>query len=381
MMLGGFSGQITSSSGNLYGSALMGWNNTLQTSPRATFVTGRDNIVIDTDYSIIGGFNNDTSAYHSSLLVGTKNYGRGVGNIIGGESNTVENNSSSYNLIGGFKNTVSSTSNLVVGTSNTVKSTTKGNIVGGNNNNIDVAANENNIISGVGNDIFVGSDNIVIGNQINVGILSNTSSKIARSIIVGQNHSVGTFSSSGVAAKSNMAIFGSSNSARGNNTFVAGANNSGFADNAIVLGNGNSSGGVASGENKVIQIGFSIQPNSQSDYLAIGYGMSALPTTAVDNNNVANKYTAIGRNPDNNVDYDLSSLDPVSFIVGAGTQQNYRRTAIAVTCKNSSSGESNVILPGVGKYRNYTNDTTAAAGGVPLYGLYHTSGTIKIRIA
>ena len=93
------------------------------------------------------------------------------------------------------------------------------------------------------------------------------------------------------------------------------------------------------------------------------------------------KYTAIGRNPDNNVDYDLSSLDPVSFIVGAGTQQNYRRTAIAVTCKNSSSGESNVILPGVGKYRNYTNDTTAAAGGVPLYGLYHTSGTIKIRIA
>ena len=381
IMLGGFSGQITSSSGNLYGSALMGWNNTLQTSPRATFVTGRDNVVIDTDYSIIGGYNNDADGNNYSLLVGTKNYGRGSGNIIGGESNTVENTSSNNNLIGGFGNTVSSLSNLVVGTNNNVKSTTKGNIVGGNNNNIDVAANENNIISGIGNDIFVGSDNIVAGNGNNVGILSNTSSKIARSIIVGQNNSVGTYSASGVAAKSNMAIFGSSNSARGQNAFVAGSNNSCYTDNAIVLGNGNSAGGVSAGESKVIQIGFSIQPNSQSDYLAIGYGMSALPTTAVDNNNVANKYTAIGRNPDNNVDYDLSSLDPVSFIVGAGTQQNFRRTAIAVTCKNASGDESNVILPGVGKYRNYTNDTTAAAGGVPLYGLYHTSGTIKIRIA
>ena len=155
IMLGGFSTQITSSSGNLYGSALMGWNNTLQTSPRATFVIGRDNIVVDTDYSIIGGFNNDTDGNNYSLLVGTKNYGRGSGNIIGGESNTVENTSSNNNLIGGFGNTVSSLSNLVVGTNNNVKSTTKGNIVGGNNNNIDVAANENNIISGIGNDIFV----------------------------------------------------------------------------------------------------------------------------------------------------------------------------------------------------------------------------------
>ncbi len=29
---------------------------------------------------------------------------------------------------------------------------------------------------------------------------------------------------------------------------------------------------------------------------------------------------------------------------------------------------------------NYADDTAAAAGGVPLGGLYHTSGTAKIRI-
>ena len=165
---------------------------------------------------------------------------------------------------------------------------------------------------------------------------------------------------------------------RGNNTFVAGQNNGVYTDNAFILGANNSAGGVSAGESKVVQIGFSIQPNSQSDYIAIGYGMTALPTTGSGND--VRKYTVIGRHPDDNTDYDLSSLEPVSFIVGAGTQQNYKRTAIAVTCKKDGSGESNVILPGVGKYRNYTNDTTAAAGGVPIYGLYHTSGTVKIRL-
>ena len=30
---------------------------------------------------------------------------------------------------------------------------------------------------------------------------------------------------------------------------------------------------------------------------------------------------------------------------------------------------------------NYADDTAAAAGGIPLGGVYHTSGALKIRIA
>ena len=30
---------------------------------------------------------------------------------------------------------------------------------------------------------------------------------------------------------------------------------------------------------------------------------------------------------------------------------------------------------------SYANDAAAAAGGVPVGGLYHTSGTIKVRLA
>jgi len=39
-----------------------------------------------------------------------------------------------------------------------------------------------------------------------------------------------------------------------------------------------------------------------------------------------------------------------------------------------------IVLSQVSSSLNYANDTAAAAGGVPLGGLYHTSGTIKIRL-
>jgi hypothetical protein len=39
-----------------------------------------------------------------------------------------------------------------------------------------------------------------------------------------------------------------------------------------------------------------------------------------------------------------------------------------------------MILASVSSSFNFADDTTAAAGGVPLGGLYHTSGTIKIRL-
>lgn len=42
--------------------------------------------------------------------------------------------------------------------------------------------------------------------------------------------------------------------------------------------------------------------------------------------------------------------------------------------------DSFVVLSQVSSSLNYANDTAAASGGVPLGGLYHTSGTIKIRL-
>ena len=47
---------------------------------------------------------------------------------------------------------------------------------------------------------------------------------------------------------------------------------------------------------------------------------------------------------------------------------------------NVSNVESCVIMPEVGEHHNYGSDCAAAQAGVPLYGLYHTAGVLKIRI-
>ena len=92
-----------------------------------------------------------------------------------------------------------------------------------------------------------------------------------------------------------------------------------------------------------------------------------------------NNHVLIGRNNDQNTDYDLSSIN-CSLVVGASTlgAAASRRNGLVVTNKTGGSNEGNVILPTVGKYRNYVDETAAKAGGVPLYGLYHTDGVVHI---
>lgn len=49
---------------------------------------------------------------------------------------------------------------------------------------------------------------------------------------------------------------------------------------------------------------------------------------------------------------------------------------LTVTAGGISVAAGNVVVPLV----NYANDAAAAAGGVPLNGLYHTAGAVKIRL-
>ena len=93
-----------------------------------------------------------------------------------------------------------------------------------------------------------------------------------------------------------------------------------------------------------------------------------------------------------NQNYTYSQNIPSVFIVGAGASNNNtgRRNAIMVTKKgtvhnipnvgNVSNVESCVIMPEVGEHHNYGSDCAAAQAGIPLYGLYHTAGVLKIRI-
>ena len=48
---------------------------------------------------------------------------------------------------------------------------------------------------------------------------------------------------------------------------------------------------------------------------------------------------------------------------------------VTIQCPNKSG-----TLPIVNVSDNFTNDTTASAGGIPIGGMYHTAGVVKIRL-
>lgn len=386
IMQGGFSTQITNGNGNLYGSVLVGWNNTLSYASKASLITGRDNVVARTDYSIVGGFNNDVgnggSQYSNTFVVGNNNQVNGSDHIVGGDGNVVSQNRS---IVSGTSNTVSANDNLVVGTSNTVRIDEC--IVGGNNNTIGdtndlsdarvFAMGQSNSTNNTSNTLLLGSGNTT-GN--NIGAPTN----VTNAATFGQNNTLAT---AGNAPDNNFLLFsmGRSNNTSGTLAFAFGGGNtvrSNTNGNCIAIGNNNTIGWTTTAQaaRNTIVIGTqnSIQnttDSSANDYkILIGRGLDDVSTAGED-------YVLIGRNNDQNNDYSLSSLN-CSLIVGASIvgSANDRRNALIVTNKTGSSTEPNVILPSVGKYRNYADDTAAAAGGVPLYGLYHNAGVVRIRI-
>ena len=386
IMQGGFSTQITNGSGNLYGSVLVGWNNTLSYGSRASLITGRDNVVSRTDYSIVGGFNNDVghggTIYDSNLVVGSGNQVNGSDNIVGGDNNTVSQNRS---IVSGASNTVSASNCLVVGSSNDVR--IEESIVGGNNNNIGDNSDTNDdriLVMGQSNSTNNTSNTLLLGSGNTSGNNIGAPTNVTNAATFGQNNTLAT---AGNAPDNNFLLFsmGRSNSTSGTLAFAFGGGNtvrSNTNGNCIAIGNSNTIGWVTSAQaarNTIVigtqnEIANSVHTGANDYKILIGRGLDDVKTAGAD-------YVLIGRNNDENNDYSILNLS-CSLIVGASTMggASDRRNAIVVTNKTSSSDESNVILPGVGKYRNYANDSAAATGGVPLYGIYHTNGALKIRV-
>ena len=385
-MIGGFSNQFVQTSGNTYGTVLVGWNNTNQTNCKASIITGRDNVVDRCDYSIVGGFNNDVgqggTAYENTLVVGNNNQVNGNDHIVGGDNNTVSQNRS---IVSGTSNTVSASNCLVVGTSNDVR--IEESIVGGNNNNIGDNSDTNDdriLVMGQNNSTSNTSNTLLIGSGNTTGNNTGAPTNVTNAATFGQNNTLAT---AGNAPDNNFLLFsmGRSNNTSGTLAFAFGGGNtvrSNTNGNCIAIGNANTIGWTTTAQAARNTIVIGTQNNisntvhtGANDYkILIGRGLDDVKTAGDD-------YVLIGRNNDENNDYSILNLS-CSLIVGASTMggSSDRRNAIVVTNKTSSSDESNVILPSVGKYRNYANDSAAATGGVPLYGIYHTNGALKIRV-
>jgi hypothetical protein len=73
----------------------------------------------------------------------------------------------------------------------------------------------------------------------------------------------------------------------------------------------------------------------------------------------------------------LHNVDVASTQTGS---MLYNSGSVWTSTNNVKIQNGYVILSQVSASLNYVNDTEAATGGVPLGGLYHTSGSIKIRL-
>lgn len=58
----------------------------------------------------------------------------------------------------------------------------------------------------------------------------------------------------------------------------------------------------------------------------------------------------------------------------------YRSASVWTNNDNVRLAQSTMVLASVSSSYNFADDTTAASGGIPLGGLYHTSGSVKIRL-
>jgi len=86
--------------------------------------------------------------------------------------------------------------------------------------------------------------------------------------------------------------------------------------------------------------------------------------------------------------FELNELHDVLIYTGSlkdaatnnGGSTLYRSSSVWTNNNNVRLAESTMILASVSSSYNFANDTAAQSGGIPLGGLYHTNGTIKIRL-
>ena len=218
-------------------------------------------------------------------------------------------------------------------------------------------------------------NNASIGSAI-IGHL-NTLQNATYSAILGEQNVIDGTNSTGSSVRSH--IIGYNNSMTDTySSFIAGGQNSITTDNnAFALGFSNSLGGQDSmfsfGENNT-------GPSAAGDRNSFTIGGQLQGTSKCMNlgfrNNVAEYPT-----PQQSL-----GLGDVAFSVSTGLNVNTNSNALLITEGGINAGNPSaaqvprVILPTVVQF-NFADDTAAAAGGIPVGGLYHSAGVLKIRIA
>jgi hypothetical protein len=250
-----------------------------------------------------------------------------------------------------------------------------------------IGAGNNDIISGADHCLAVGNNNQILTNSDN-------------SISVGQGNTM-TFGTA-------CAVFGLSNTITGSNTvtercLVAGFSNtiSGGAKSAIVLGGSNSlttngGQGIILGNANTVTGNAGVS-NDSSYILGNNVLITEDPSTALLQNAFAVGSNLCGADGTMVLGYRNlcgvfyppvnynQGLGETKFVVAVGTTNTTNSNALIITEGGVTRGTSSVaqvpriVMPTVVGF-NFADDTAAATGGIPIGGLYHNAGALRIRL-
>ena len=235
------------------------------------------------------------------------------------------------------------------------------------NTSMIIGAGNNDIISGSDNCLAVGNNNQIQNDSdhsLAVG-QGNTMDNADNSIVVGQrNNLTGT----------RLYVLGFDNAINCASSFAMGGDNGvEGTQNQFAIGYNHNLGTPGGAEQKQIAIGTanSLQGTNVDQGIAIGNNLTADVTS-----NYQTGILLLGKN-NTNTRYDVGpfNINP-AVIISGGT--GVSSDAIIVT--NSGGNISQVVLPEVYANNNYLNDGQAALGGVPIGGIYHNAGELRIRI-
>lgn len=249
-------------------------------------------------------------------------------------------------------------SNLSLGLNNNTNSNYT--LISGTLNGIQGSVNS--FIAGQGNTIIESPEAVALGEK-------NTIQDAPSSVVIGEKNNIdgGTVTQSSVRSQA----FGFGNEVQGYSSMAVGGQNFVSTDqNGFAFGFKNNIGGdstnFAIGENNKQLLGrggymIGGNLNGQTNTMILGY-----------RNDTTKRPT-----PDQ-----TKGLSDTRFEIGVGDVNDH--TAMLITEGGATiSGVpqiARIILPTVIEF-DFADDTAAAAGGIPVGGLYHNSGDLKIRIS
>ena len=244
--------------------------------------------------------------------------------------------------------------------------------------------NTSMVIGGGNNDNVSGSDHCLIvgnGNQIT----NNSDQSVAfgqGNTITNSNDAFAVGNSNTLASSLRTQALGFNNTIQASSSFIAGGDNniSTSNSNIMVLGYDNSLPSVNTAGGVYI-VGGNNQPFGSlqlRESFGIGNNLTLrqnMMTLGYRNN--ASGYPATNKN---------LGLGETKFVVGVGSSTITDANALIITEGGINGGSSGsvpqiprIIFPSVVGF-NFADDTAAAAGGIPVGGLYHNAGALRIRL-